>query len=103
MDEHIPRSLRFLSCDVHARKPSERIFRHALQQLAVQGVSPKEVLHVGSRIALDLVPARRLGMKIALFAGDRASLEATPEQLKDAAGRPDVLLTELDQIAEVVQ
>jgi hypothetical protein len=42
-------------------------------------------------------------MKTALFAGDRASLQATPEQLKAAAHRPDVLLTELPQIAEVIQ
>jgi putative hydrolase of the HAD superfamily len=51
----------------------------------------------------DLIPARRLGMKTALFAGDRASLVATPEQLKESPGRPDVLVTELAQIADVVQ
>jgi FMN phosphatase YigB (HAD superfamily) len=103
MDDLIPLSLRFLSCDVRARKPSERLFRHALQQLAVQQVAPKEVLHVGSRLLQDLVPARRLGMKTALFAGDRASLDATPEQLKDAGSRPDVMLTDLTQIADVIQ
>ncbi len=60
------------------------------------------MLHVGSRIAQDIVVARRLGLRTALFAGDKASLQATPEQLKDAANRPDVMLTELNQIAEVV-
>ena len=64
--------------------------------------APAEVLHVGSRMTSDLVPARRLGMHTALFAGDRASLQATPEQLKDPNARPDVLLTEPAQIAEVV-
>jgi FMN phosphatase YigB (HAD superfamily) len=59
-------------------------------------------LHVGSRISQDLLPAKRLGMKTALFAGDKVSLQATTEQLKDSASRPDVLLTELSQIAEVV-
>ena len=38
----------------------------------------------------------------ALFAGDRASLQATAEQLKEPPSRPDVLLTELSQLAEVV-
>jgi FMN phosphatase YigB (HAD superfamily) len=103
LDALVPRMLRFLSCDVGARKPSERLFRHALQQLAVMKISPGEVLHVGSRLSQDLAPARRLGMKTALFAGDKASLLATPEQLKAAAHRPDVLLTELPQIAEVIQ
>jgi FMN phosphatase YigB (HAD superfamily) len=90
-----------LSYDVGGRKPSERLFRRALAALAGEGISPAEVLHVGSRLPQDLVPARRLGMKTALFAGDRASLQATPEQLKSAV-RPDVLLTELSQLAEVV-
>ena len=39
------------------------------------------------------MPAKRLGMKTALFAGDKASLQATPEQFKEPASRPDVLLT----------
>ena len=41
-------------------------------------------------------------MLTALFAGDKTSLQATPEQLKEASSRPDVLLTELEQITEVV-
>ena len=60
------------------------------------------MLHVGSRITQDLAPAHRLGMRTALFAGDRASLQATPEQLKDPNLRPDVLLTEPAQVAAVV-
>jgi FMN phosphatase YigB (HAD superfamily) len=91
-----------LSHEVRGRKPSDRLFRAALEKLQAEGLSPGEVLHVGSRIKEDLMPARRLGMKTALFAGDKTSLQATPEQLKDPAGRPDVLLTELGQIAEVV-
>lgn len=102
LDELLPAELRFLSCDVRARKPSDRLFRHALQALQEKGVPPAEVLHVGARLAVDLIPARRLGMRTALFAGDRASLQATPEQLKEPINRPDVLLTELTQIADVI-
>lgn len=102
LDGLVPEALRMLSCKVRARKPSERLFRAALEELAEKKIAPGEVLHVGSRVALDLVPARKLGMKTALFAGDRGSLQATPEQLKEPNGRPDVLLTELTQIAEVI-
>jgi FMN phosphatase YigB (HAD superfamily) len=94
--------VRALSHEVRGRKPSERLFRHALGALAQRGVAPDQVLHVGSRVAHDVVPARRLGMKTALFAGDKASLQATPQQLREAGSRPDVLLTELTQIADVV-
>jgi hypothetical protein len=91
-----------LSYTLRARKPSERLFRHTLAALAERDVTPDQVLHVGSRLAQDIIPAKRLGMKTALFAGDKASLQATPEQLKEPSGRPDVLLTELSQLAEVV-
>jgi FMN phosphatase YigB (HAD superfamily) len=102
LDDLIDPRLRVLSCEERARKPSERLFRRMLEMLGPRGIGPGEVLHVGSRVAHDVVPARRLGMRTALFAGDKASLQATPEQLKDPASRPDVLLTELGQITEVV-
>jgi hypothetical protein len=41
-------------------------------------------------------------MRTALFAGDKESLQATTAQMKDSATRPDVLLTELTQITEIV-
>jgi FMN phosphatase YigB (HAD superfamily) len=91
-----------LSFELRGKKPSERLFRHSLQQLQAKGIEADEVLHVGSRLAQDIGPAKRLGMRTALFAGDRASLHASADQLKDHAFRPDVLLTDLDQIAEVV-
>ncbi len=91
-----------LSYDIRGRKPSPRLFRHALDELKSKGVEPAQVLHVGSRVQQDIAPARRLGLRTALFAGDKASLQATKVQLKDPAERPDVMLTDLDQIAEVL-
>lgn len=102
VDVLLERNLRSLSCEVGGRKPSERLFKHAVTQLAAMGIAPDQTLHVGSRLALDLAPAKKLGMRTALFAGDKDSLQATPEQLKDPATRPDVMLTELTQIAEIV-
>jgi FMN phosphatase YigB (HAD superfamily) len=102
LDAWIDPTLRILSYEVRGRKPSERMFRRALGALEGRGIPPDQVLHVGSRIPLDLAPAKRAGLRTALFAGDRDSLQATPEQLKEPAGRPDVLLTKLKQIADVV-
>ena len=49
------------------------------------------------------LPAKRLGMRTALFAGDAASLEPnTWEQLQDPGNKPDILVTDLSQIADVV-
>jgi FMN phosphatase YigB (HAD superfamily) len=102
LDGLLTDGLTVLSCELRGKKPSERLFRKAVERLQENAISPSEVLHVGSRISQDLVPAKRLGMLTALFAGDRTSLQATPEQLKEPASRPDVLLTELEQIVEVV-
>lgn len=102
LDDLFDSELRVLSVDVKGRKPSERLFRQALGVLEQAGIEAGQVLHVGSRIIQDIIPARRLGMKTALFAGDKASLQVTSEQLRDPNSRPDVMLTELSQIAEVV-
>jgi hypothetical protein len=91
-----------VSYEHKARKPSERLFRLLLDALEKRALVPSQVLHVGSRISRDIAPARKLGMRTALFAGDKASLEATLDQLKDPASRPDVLLTRLDQILQIV-
>jgi FMN phosphatase YigB (HAD superfamily) len=91
-----------LSYEQRGRKPSERLFRHLLSLLAGRDISPDQVLHIGAHVAHDVVPARRLGMRTGLFAGDRASLRATAEQMRDQASRPDVLLTQLSHIADVV-
>jgi FMN phosphatase YigB (HAD superfamily) len=102
LDALVDPELRACSHELRTRKPSERLFRHGLTQLAKKGICPDQVLHIGSRIGQDIVPARRLGMKVGLFAGDRASLEASADQLREAGSRPDVLLTEPNQIAEIV-
>ncbi|MBA4187986.1 MAG: HAD family hydrolase [Planctomycetaceae bacterium] len=98
----IPESLRVISADRKAKKPSDTLFKAAVQVAAARGITPGEVLHVGSNLARDIGPAKKAGFRTALFAGDRNSLAATPEQLKDPATRPDVLLTELTQILDVI-
>jgi FMN phosphatase YigB (HAD superfamily) len=90
------------SCEQRGHTPSERLFRQVLSAAQTRGFGPDQVLHVGCRVANDVVPAKRLGLRTALFAGDRASLQATAEQLKEPASRPDVLLTKLSQITGVV-
>jgi FMN phosphatase YigB (HAD superfamily) len=90
------------SHELRARKPAARVFRHVLSALDKRGIRPEEVLHIGSDVTRDVVPARRLGMRSGLFAGDKASLRATSKQVKEPVSRPDVLLTDLLQIAEIV-
>ncbi|MCE9563434.1 MAG: HAD hydrolase-like protein [Planctomycetes bacterium] len=98
----MPETMRLISSDKKAKKPSETLFKAAVQAASARGISPSEVLHVGSSLTRDIAPAKKVGFRTALFAGDRNSLVATPEQLKDPATRPDVLLTELPQILDAI-
>jgi FMN phosphatase YigB (HAD superfamily) len=102
LDLLTPPSLRWFSCDRRARKPSEHLFRSVLQSLGQQGIDANEALHVGSSLERDIAPAKKAGMRTCLFAGDRGSLHATAEQLKDPSLRPDVLITELSQLTQVI-
>ena len=102
LDALIRPDLQLLSHQVGSRKPNELLFKKMLDRLAGLQIDPEEVLHIGSRIQTDLVPAKKLGMRTALFAGDAASLQATPELLKAPGTRPDLLLTAPQQIAEVL-
>jgi FMN phosphatase YigB (HAD superfamily) len=102
LDAVIPPAMRMLSAERKARKPSDTLFKAAVAAAGAKGLAPPEVLHVGSSLARDIGPAKKHGFRTALFAGDRASLAATPEQLKDAALRPDALVTELPQVLELI-
>jgi FMN phosphatase YigB (HAD superfamily) len=90
------------SFEVGARRPSERLFRAMVTKLAQRNIAPNQVLHVGAHVLNDVAPAKRLGMHTALFAGDKSSLGASNEQLSEKVNRPDVLITELGQIVDVV-
>jgi FMN phosphatase YigB (HAD superfamily) len=102
LDELIPTELQVWSFEVKARKPSERPFREMLDRLKRHSISPGQVLHVGGHIFHDVALAKKMGMKTALFAGDRSSIHASKAMLRRPETRPDVLLTQLPQIAEVV-
>jgi len=101
LDDVLKADLVILSAENKTRKPAEALFKAAAKALAGKGIKPGEVLHVGSSVTRDILPAKKAGFRTALFAGDRASLAATGEQMKDPATRPDLLVTELPQLLDV--
>jgi FMN phosphatase YigB (HAD superfamily) len=102
LDRVLPANLRILSAERKARKPSDTLFKAAVDALGERGIRPGETLHVGSNLLRDIVPARKYGFRTALFAGDRNSLVADNDQLNNPATRPDVLLTERTQLLDVI-
>ncbi len=102
LDDLIPPARRVLSYAVKGRKPSDAMFQAAVEMLGKAGIDPAEAIHVGSSLTRDIGPAKKWGMKTALFAGDRASLAATGDQLKDPQYRPDAMITQPDQLLAVL-
>lgn len=82
-------------------KPGTGLYEIAAERLqALDGITPKEVLYIGNDRRNDVWPAAKLGYKTGLFAGDKRSLRLR-EKDKDLEGvEPDVILTELEQVAE---
>jgi len=84
------------------RKPSASLYAKLLVRFEQLGISPGEILHVGSRIHDDLAVARQFGLKTALFAGDALSMQASKEEVRNPELKPDRLITKLDQLAEIL-
>lgn len=95
-------AMRVISAEKKARKPSDTLFKAAIAAAGAKGISPSEILHVGSNLSRDIAPAKKHGFRTALFAGDKGSLGATSEQLQDPALRPDAMITELPQVLELI-
>lgn len=102
LDIIIPANRRNLSYSIRGRKPSDNLFQAAIESMGTLGIEASEILHVGSSLTRDIGPAKKWGMKTALFAGDRASLSATGDQLKDPQYRPDAMITEPSQLLSVI-
>ncbi|MFQ5732725.1 MAG: HAD hydrolase-like protein [Planctomycetaceae bacterium] len=84
------------------RAPSETLYRRCARRMREAGIEPREVLHVGCRLADDLAAAKAVGMRTALYAADKTALRASRSEINDPELRPDRLLTDLAQIRDVL-
>jgi putative hydrolase of the HAD superfamily len=83
-------------------KPGRRLFDEAASALARRGIRPPEVLYAGNDMLNDIRPAAQIGFRTALFAGDIRSLRLRTGDERVAGIAPDLVVTELRQIAECV-
>ncbi|RPI80214.1 MAG: HAD family hydrolase [Planctomycetaceae bacterium] len=102
LDELVDERFVELSYALGVRQPAERLFEAPLEELREAGIKPGQALYVSCRLVDDLAPAKKLGLRTALYAGDRHSLQATGSQVRDPALKPDRILTELGQIRQIV-
>jgi HAD superfamily hydrolase (TIGR01509 family) len=80
------------------RKPRPEIFRATLGAL---GTAPEETLHVGDSLSADVAGAAALGMRTAWIT--RRVPRAEEELAKHAGPRPDHVVADLAEIAELAK
>ncbi|NOX53097.1 MAG: HAD family hydrolase [Planctomycetes bacterium] len=102
LDQLLTPNCMTLSHEEGVRQPSKSLYAASLRRFRELGIEPHEILHVGSRLRDDLAVAKQFGMKTALFAGDKESLQATAQEVKDPSMKPDRLITELAQLKNIL-
>ncbi len=95
-------SLQVYSYQLREGKPSRRLYERLVERLAARGIAPGEVLYVGNDLRNDIWPAREVGLRTALFAGDRRSLRWREDDPRVAGVTPDLLVTDLRQLLGVI-
>ncbi len=83
-------------------KPDVFLYEKAVERISESGIVPEEVLFVGNDMLKDMYPAASVGFKTALFAGDRRSLRWRSSRRETSSTEPDVILTRLDQLKEIL-
>lgn len=83
-------------------KPSPVLFDLAACALEKRGILPNQTLFVGNDMKKDMAPARAAGFQTVLFAGDARSLRLYPSDPCCANLCPDMVITDLAQLADVL-
>lgn len=81
-------TLRILSYQIGEGKPSLRLYEKMKEALAGLDVGVGEVLYLGNDWRKDILPAKAVGFRVGLFAGDARSLrlgETTEEEIRETA------------------
>lgn len=98
------RRLLHWSYEEKMKKPGLDFYRNYLKKVrsADESLSASEILFVGNDMLKDVYPAASVGMKTALFAGDRRSLKWRTEDERCKNLEPDLVITSLGQLKECV-
>ncbi|HLA86256.1 MAG TPA: HAD family hydrolase [Thermoguttaceae bacterium] len=95
-------ALQFYSYQHGWGKPSRRLFEMAVHELAERSIRPAEALCVGNDMLNDVLAARDVGFRTALFAGDARSLRLREDDPQVKEVKPDLILTRLGQLLECI-
>ena len=83
-------------------KPSPYLFELAVERLERIGIPAHAVLYLGNDMLNDIHPAQKAGFKTALFAGDARSLRLRQDHPQCRDLSPDIVITHLDQLIDLL-
>jgi putative hydrolase of the HAD superfamily len=92
----------FLSYQMGYAKPSPELFQAAADALKKMNIQTQAVLFMGNDMLNDIFPAKRIGFKTALFAGDKRSLRLRKDDPRCRNLSPDIVLTDLNQLFDFI-
>ncbi len=95
--------LSYFSYAYRQAKPGTFLYELAQQELESQGITAAEVLYVGNDMLNDVTAAAQVGFRTALFAGDGRSLRWRAEDARVDGIVPDLIVTELQQLADCLE
>ncbi len=84
-------------------KPGVELFLPVLESLRTgYGVDAEDVLYIGNDIRNDITPAKQLGMRTGLFAGDARSLRLRADSLERASVQPDLIIAQWSDLRSML-
>jgi len=93
----------FYSYKTGHAKPSPIMFEAAAKNLRNIDIAPHSALYIGNDMLNDIYPAKMVGFKTALFAGDARSLRLRKNHPKCQNLSADIVITDLVQILDFVR
>ena len=79
-------------------KPSRRLYECLAERADRMGLAPAAIFYLGNDITKDVLPARELGFRTGLFAGDARSLRLGGLSGDEATATADAVITDLAQL-----
>lgn len=83
-------------------KPSPHMFKSASSIIKSMGITEDSVLYIGNDMLNDISPAKQVGFKTALFAGDARSLKLRKDDPRCKNLYPDIIVTDLIQLLNYI-
>ena len=92
------------SFEEQMKKPGLTFYHNFIKKLTVfdSSLTPEKVLYIGNDMLKDVYPTREVGMKTALFAGDKRSLKWRRDDDRCKNIEPDLVITKLSQLKQCI-